>query len=72
MKLLLINSGFGTENDKNRILPLTMYHIGGVLRANGHLIDIIDPDICGHSEDNYHNLMDNIKHICGEKDAVVI
>ena len=49
-----------------------MYHIGGVLRANGHLIDIIDPDICGHSEDNYHNLMDNIKHICGEKDAVVI
>lgn len=42
MKLLVVNASSGKKLDENYIMPLTVYHLAGVLREDGHDINIID------------------------------
>ncbi|MFA9375871.1 MAG: radical SAM protein [Lachnotalea sp.] len=71
MRILLINGGFGTENDNNHILTLAMYHIGGVLREAGHFIEIIDPDLY-IQDNNSTSLIEKIINMSRDKEAVAI
>lgn len=68
MRVLLFNSDFGLEKE-NRIMPLTMYSLGAVLREHGHNIRIIDPGLY-RSGFYTENIDTYLLEICNDYDVI--
>lgn len=68
MNVLLVNSDFSTLSD-SRIMPLTMYSLGAVLREKGHAIKILDPLLyrSGYYPEDF---ADTLLGICDDFDVI--
>jgi len=68
MNVLLVNSDFSTLND-SRIMPLTMYSLGAVLRNKGYAVRILDPLLY---RSGYYSVdfADTLLEICDDFDVI--
>ena len=68
MNVLLMNSDFSTLSD-SKIMPLTMYSLGAILRENGYYVKIIDP-LLYRSGYYKESLDDVLSKICYDFDVI--